>query len=230
MKNRFKKLEETIGITFKNLDIYQIAFTHKSYLNENRHLKLEQNERLEFLGDAVLELIVTEYLFLTYSEPEGVLTNWRSALVKKETLAEIARLLALGEYLFLGKGEESTGGREKDYLLANTFEALLGAIYLDHGYLIAKAFVETTILIKLKNILDEGLHIDSKSLFQEVAQEKTTITPNYRLIQEEGPDHSKIFTMGAYLEDKLVGEGKGGSKQSAEQAAANDALEKQGWK
>lgn len=229
MKNEYSNLEKTIDIKFQNTDLYDNAFTHKSYINENRKNQKHDNERLEFLGDAVLELIVTEFLYLNYPDPEGVLTNWRSALVKKETLAEIARELELGQYLFLSKGENATGGREKDYILANTFEALLGAIYLDHGYPLSKKFVTEKLLVRLKKILEQGLHIDAKSHFQEIAQEKTSITPNYRLIKEAGPDHNKIFTMGVYLNEKLYGEGVGQNKQSAEQSAAKNALEKQKW-
>ena len=229
MQNEYSTLEKIIGINFGNTDLYDNAFTHKSYINEHRQNKKHDNERLEFLGDAVLELIVTEFLYLNYPDPEGVLTNWRSALVKKETLAEISRELDLGQYLFLSKGENATGGRDKDYILANTFEALLGAIYLDHGYDVSKKFVTEKLLVRLEKILAAGLHIDAKSHFQEVAQEKTTITPNYKLIKEEGPDHNKVFTMGAYLNDRLCGVGKGQNKQAAEQAAARDALNNQDW-
>ena len=229
MNNDYSNLETNIEINFKNADLYNDAFTHKSYINENRNIKKIDNERLEFLGDAVLELIVTEFLYLNYPDPEGVLTNWRSALVKKETLAAVAKELELGQYLFLSKGENATGGREKDYILANTFEALLGAIYLDQGYDISKKFVAEKLLIRLENIISAGLHIDAKSHFQEVAQEKTGITPNYRLLKDEGPDHNKVFTMGAYLDDTLYGEGEGPNKQTAEQAAARDALEKKNW-
>lgn len=229
MENPYLELEKIVGISLKNVDLYHNAFTHKSYLNENRHIRKSDNERLEFLGDAVLELIVTEFLYLNYPDPEGVLTNWRSALVKKETLAGIARELDLGKYLFLSKGENATGGRDKDYILANTFEAFLGALYLDHGFDIAKKFVTEKLLIRLEGIISDGLHIDAKSNFQEIAQEKTGITPNYLLLKEEGPDHDKIFTMGAYLNGELCGQGSGSNKQSAEQSAARDALAKQNW-
>lgn len=229
MKNDYSTLENISGIKFGNIKLYDNAFTHKSYINENRNNDKNDNERMEFLGDAVLELIVTEFLYIKYPDPEGVLTNWRSALVKKETLAEIARDLELGQYLFLSKGENATGGRDKDYILANTFEAFLGAIYLDQGYEISQKFVSEKLLVRLEKIIAEGLHIDAKSHFQEIAQEKTTITPNYRLVKEEGPDHNKIFTMGVYLNDKLYGTGQGQNKQAAEQAAARNALEKQKW-
>ncbi|QQR83930.1 ribonuclease III [Candidatus Peregrinibacteria bacterium] len=192
----YKELEKLIGITFKNQALLENAFIHRSYLNENRNSTLESNERLEFLGDAVLELVVTEYLFLNYPNPEGELTNWRSALVKGEMLAKISQQLKLGSYLKLSRGEENSGGREKDYLLANTFEALVGVIYLEQGYTTAQTFIQTFLLLHLETILKEGSHIDSKSKFQEMAQEKVSTTPNYQVISEDGPDHSKIFTMG----------------------------------
>lgn len=225
----YTKLENQIKIKFQNLDLYNNAFTHRSFVNENRTEKVENNERLEFLGDAVLELIATDFLYKNYPDPEGILTNWRSALVKKETLALISKELGLGAYLFLGKGEDNTGGREKDYILANTFEAFLGAIYLDCGYAVAEKFVKTYLLVKLEKILSEGSHIDAKSHFQEIAQEKENITPNYKLIKAEGPDHAKMFTMGAFLGEELIGLGTGNNKQSAEQIAAKDALDKKGW-
>lgn len=230
MENQYAELLESIQYQFKNLELLENAFVHRSYLNENKDKHKKSNERLEFLGDAVLELIVTEYLFLNYSNPEGELTNWRSALVKGETLAKVSKKLNLGKYLFLSKGEENSGGREKDYLLANAFEALVGAIYLDSGYTESQKFVETFLLIKLKEILKKGSYIDSKSKFQEVSQEKTGVTPSYRLLKDEGPDHNKTFTMGAYIDEKMVGKGTGSSKQSAEQKAARDALERLNWK
>jgi ribonuclease-3 len=190
---------------------------------------MESNERLEFLGDAVLELIVTEYLYLNYPNPEGELTNWRSALVKGEMLAKISQELELGEHLYLSHGEENSGGREKDYLLANTFEAIIGVIYLELGYEKAKKFIEKFLLVHLESILEKGEHIDSKSKFQEIAQEKVGVTPVYQLVHDEGPDHDKMFTMGAYIEDRIVGKGKGSSKQAAEQKAAEDALMRLKW-
>jgi len=224
----FSKLENRSNIKFKDSSLLETSFIHRSYLNENKGIK-EHNERLEFLGDAVLELIVTEFLFNNYDEPEGDLTNWRSALVKRETLAIVARELSLGGYLKLSKGEESSGGREKDYILANTVEALLGAIYLDQGYDVSKKFVETFIICKLDLILKEGLHIDAKSNFQEESQAVMGITPEYRIINEEGPDHAKIFTVGVYLAGELLGKGEGPNKQTAEQHAAIEGLKKKGW-
>ena len=225
----YKKLEKKLGLKFKDWHFLRNAFVHRSYLNEHKSSKLESNERLEFLGDAVLELIVTEYLYTNYPNPEGDLTNWRSALVKGEMLAKIASELDLGEYLYLSHGEESSGGRTKDYLLANTFEAVIGVIYLELGYEKAKKFIEKFLLVHLKDILEKGAHIDAKSKFQEIAQEKAGVTPIYQLLHDEGPDHDKIFTMGAYVEDRIVGKGKGSSKQSAEQKAAEDGLKRLKW-
>ena len=225
----YKKLEDKIGLSFKDQHVLRSAFVHRSYLNEHRDSKLESNERLEFLGDAVLELVVTEYLYINYPNPEGELTNWRSALVKGEMLAKIARELELGEYLFLSHGEMKSGGRDKDYLLANTFEALIGVIYLELGYEKSKSFIETFLLVRLAEILDTGAHIDAKSRLQELAQEKAGITPSYKLQSEEGPDHEKTFTMSALIGERTVGRGKGGSKQTAEQKAAEDALRRLKW-
>jgi ribonuclease III len=207
-----------------------LALIHKSYVNEHRDLKSKHNERMEFLGDAVLELIVTEYLYEKYpEEEEGVLTNWRSALVKGKHLSEIAIELDLGIYLYLSRGEERSGGRKKNYILANTLESLLGAIYLDQGYKAASKFTVKYILGRLEQILEKGQHIDAKSRFQELAQELLGITPEYNSLSEEGPDHNKIFTMGLFLEDKKIAEGQGSSKQKAEQSAAENGLIAQKW-
>jgi len=229
--NRYEELEKLLKITFADKDLLDHAFIHKSFMNEYKGKDKTDNERLEFLGDAVLELAVTEHLFKTYpKQPEGVLTNWRSALVKGKNLAKIATELKLGNYLYLSKGEEKSGGRKKSYILANTTEALIGAIYLDKGYKIAHDFISKYILIKLEEILEEGLHIDAKSHFQELAQEEFDVTPEYRLISESGPDHNKRFIMGAFMADKKVGEGEGSSKQKAEEAAARSALVEVDWK
>jgi len=225
----YKKLEKQIGLKFKDEHLLRNAFIHRSYLNEHKDSKFESNERLEFLGDAVLELVVTEHLYTHYPNPEGELTNWRSALVKGEMLAKISQKLNLGEYLYLSHGEENSGGREKDYLLANTFEALIGVIYLELGYDKAKEFIGKFLLTHLEGILEKGDHIDAKSKFQEIAQDKLGVTPVYELLHDEGPDHDKTFTMGAYVEDRIVGKGKGSSKQTAEQKAAEDALKRLKW-
>ncbi len=228
--NRYEALEKKIDVTFKDLNLIDTAFVHKSYMNEHRDLKAQHNERLEFLGDAVLELVVTDYLFRKYpEEEEGVLTNWRSALVKGKHLAEIASELDLGLYLYLSRGEERSGGRKKNYILANTLEALIGAMYLDQDYKTAHNFIDSYILTRLEEILKKGLHIDSKSHFQEIAQEVLGVTPEYRLMKEEGPDHNKTFIMGAYVGEEFVAEGKGSSKQKAEQEAAAEALKKKKW-
>lgn len=225
-----KELEKTIGITFDDKELLDKVFIHKSYLNEHRHENIKSNERLEFLGDAVLELVVTEYLFKNYPEQEeGEMTNWRSALVKGKHLAEIGSRLKLGEYLYLSKGEEKGGGRQKNYILANTVEALIGAIYLEKGYTVAHKFIDKFIITRLDEILKKGLHIDAKSRLQEIAQERLDQTPEYRQEAEEGPDHDKVFTMGAYIEGKLIAKGEGSSKQKAEEKAAEKALKKMGW-
>ena len=225
----YKKLEKQMGMKFKNWHLLRTAFVHRSYLNEHKSSDLEHNERLEFLGDAVLELAVTEYLYSNFPNPEGDLTNWRSALVKGNMLAKIARDLSVGEYLFLSHGEEKSGGRNKDYLLANAFEAVIGVIYLELGYKKAQKFIEKFLLVHLEGILKTGSHIDAKSKLQEMAQEKVGVTPNYKLQHEEGPDHDKIFTMGAFIGDRMVGKGNGSSKQIAEQVAAEDALKRLKW-
>lgn len=223
MKN-LNELEKKLGINFKDKDLLERAFIHRSYINEHTKLKLEHNERLEFLGDAVLELAVTRYLYLNFYNPEGELTNWRSALVKTESLAEIATSLDLGNYLMLSRGEDKGGGRTRKTLLANVFEALLGAIYLDQGYDAAEKFVNDNVVIKLEDILKSKSYLDPKSSFQEIAQEKQGITPSYKVLKETGPDHNKHFIMGVYVGKKMFGKGEGPSKQAAQQAAADDAL------
>lgn len=230
LEERYKDFMKKVGIKFKDLNLLDLAFIHKSYLNEHRDLKTGHNERLEFLGDAVLELIVTEYLYTKYpKEEEGVLTNWRSALVKGKHLAEISIELDLGIYLYLSRGEERSGGRKKNYILANTLEAVMGAIYLDQGYEVTDKFAHEYILGRLDDILKTGQHIDAKSKFQELAQDLLGITPEYESISEEGPDHNKVFTMGLFLKEKCIAEGKGSSKQKAEQDAAENGLKAQKW-
>lgn len=228
--NRYQNLEEKINISFKDKNLLDLAFVHKSYVNEHKEKRQEFNERLEFLGDAVLELVVTDFLYKNYpTESEGVLTNWRSALVKGKHLAEISNELNLGVYLYLSRGEEKSGGRKKNYILANTLEALIGAIYLDQGYKEAHSFIDQFILKRLEQILTKGLHIDAKSKFQEISQELLSITPEYKLIKEEGPDHNKIFTMAAYIGEEMIASGEGSSKQKAEQEAAKEALKTKKW-
>jgi len=220
-------LEKTLEHKFKDPELLKIAFTHRSYLNEHRRAGLVHNERLEFLGDAVLELVVTDYLYNKFpSKPEGDLTSWRSALVKTESLAELAETLNLGKHLMMSRGEVKSGGRTRQALLANLIEAIIGALYLDAGYNQAAKFIEKHIVSKLPEILESGSHIDAKSHFQELAQEKMSITPSYKVLEEHGPDHDKHFTMGVYLGKKKYGEGEGSSKQSAQQDAAGTALKK----
>ncbi len=228
--NRYQTLEQTTGIIFTDKKLLDTAFVHKSYVNEHRDLKDKHNERLEFLGDAVLELVVTEFLYKNFpSKEEGVLTNWRAALVKGKHLAEIATLLDLGAYLYLSRGEERSGGRKKNYIMANTLESFIGAIYLDKDYKTAHAFIDQFILNKLSSILEQGLHVDAKSRFQEISQDKLGITPEYRLLDDQGPDHDKSFIMGAYFGDELIARGSGSSKQKAEQKAADQALKAKKW-
>jgi len=230
MKNDYSNLEVSTGIKFKNEDLVNRAFIHKSYINEHREEGLKDNERLEFLGDAVLELAATHHLFDKCPDhDEGQLTAFRSALVKGKHLAEVSIELGLGQYLFLSNGEEKSGGREKKYILANVMEAYIGAIYLEHGYDIAEKFIEKFILAKLDKIVEEKLHIDAKSQFQELCQEKLDQTPYYQVISEEGPDHNKRFTMGAYIDGELIAEGMGTSKQKAEDQAAANAITKKEW-
>lgn len=224
----FVALEKTIGIRFRDKELLMQALTHRSATRG--HAGRSHNERLEFLGDAVLELVVTEYLFQFEEKDEGELTNWRAALVKGEHLASIAREIKLGEYLLLSRGEEASGGREKDSTLANALEALIGAIYIDQGFDASKAFCDGFIMIRLQHILAQGKDRDEKSVFQEKAQELLGVTPHYKVIEESGPDHQKEFTCAAFLGEEKVAEGSGNSKQRAEQEAARSALKAKRWR
>ena len=224
-------LERKIKVKFKNKALLANAFVHKSYLNEHRDELAQDNERLEFFGDAVLELATTEYLYHTFpGHGEGELTSFRSALVKGKHLSVVARQLGLGEFLLLSHGEEKSGGRDKDYILANTTEALIGAMYLDRGFDTAHKFISNFILTNLGSILEQGLHVDAKSKFQEMSQDKLGVTPLYQVLSENGPDHNKIFEVGAYLGEELIGKGTGSSKQKAEQEAATSALKSDAFK
>ncbi len=226
----FSKFEEGAGIVFKDKALLKQAFVHRSYINENRTLGLEHNERLEFLGDAVLELAITNYLYKRFPEyNEGELTSLRSALVNADTCSAVAQKLEANEFLLLSKGETKDTGRARQYILANTLEAIIGAIYLDQGYEVAEKFILTHITPLTENIIEKGTWIDAKSLFQEKAQEHDGLTPAYKTIKESGPDHDKLFTIGVYIGKDLIGEGSGQSKQDAEQEAARDALKKKGW-
>jgi ribonuclease III len=226
----FNIFEQSIGIEFNNKDLLRQAFIHRSYLNENKNTKLEHNERLEFLGDAVLELVITDYLYNKYPDkPEGDLTAYRSALVNSNTLSGVAEKLGVNSFMMLSKGEAKDTGRARQFILANAFEAIIGAIYIDGGYDKAKEFVAGQLFGLTDEIIAERKFIDSKSNFQELAQEKTAITPSYKIIKEIGPDHNKVFTVGVYLKDDLVTTGEGKSKQEAEQDAAEKAIQLKGW-
>lgn len=217
-------LETTLGVTFNNALLLQQALVHRSYLNENAQFRLPHNERLEFLGDAVLELIVTDHLYHHYDLPEGELTNLRAAVVRGEMLYRIADELQLDEYLLLSRGERKDTGKARQYILANAVEAVIGAVYLDQGYAAAAQLIATHVISKLPAIVEQGLHIDNKSRFQEVAQEKFRVTPTYSVLEESGLDHAKHFVIGVFVGDKKMGEGSGSSKQEAQQAAAKQAL------
>jgi len=226
----FKEFEDLIGIKFKNKDLLTQAFIHRSYINENPKFKLSHNERLEFLGDAVLELVSTDFLYRKFKDsPEGELTAYRSALVNANIIAEIAGELEVNEYLLLSKGESKDMGKARQYILANTYESIVGAIYLDQGYDKASVFIEKTLLPRIGDIVKNKLWRDSKSLVQEKAQEYTGITPAYRVMHESGPDHDKHFTVGLFLRDDMIADGKGKSKQEAEQDSAKNTLIKKGW-
>lgn len=222
--------EEKIKIFFKDKALLKQAFTHRSYINENRGVMQDHNERLEFLGDAVLELIVTEYLYNTYPKyTEGEMTSYRSGLVNANTLSEAAKKLDMNNYLLLSKGESKDTGRARQYILANTFEALIGAMFLDQGYEVTKKFIAANLFGFIEEITKKGQWVDSKSLFQEKAQDIVGVTPSYNTIKETGPDHDKSFTVGVYLNKELIATGSGRSKQDAEQSAASKALEAKGW-
>lgn len=224
--SNYSDLETKLNIKFKDVTLLEKAFTHRSYLNEHRGDGLENNERLEFLGDAVLELIISTYLFNNYPEkPEGELTNIRAAVVRTESLAEESRVLGFGQYLKMSKGEEDSGGKDKDYLLANTFEAVLGAIYLDQGFEVCADYLSRTILHKVSIIVEKNLFIDPKTQAQEIIQAQFKVTPLYEVIKEEGPDHDKTFTVALIVNQKELGRGLGSSKQKAEEEAARMAVE-----
>jgi len=227
----FNEFEKNIGVTFANKNLLRQAFTHRSYINENRSGAPDHNERLEFLGDAVLELVITDFLYHKYPQgTEGDLTSYRAAMVNAITLSGVAAKLNMNDLLLLSRGEAKDTGRARQYILANTFEAVVGAIYLDQGYAAAERFIADSTFPLIEEIVAKKLWLDSKSFFQEQAQERVGITPAYNLIRETGPDHDKQFTVGAYLNKELVAEGTGKSKQEAEQEAARAALEAKRWR
>jgi ribonuclease-3 len=216
---------DKLGVTFKDAEILLTAFTHRSYLNEHRKTVKEHNERLEFLGDAVLELVVTEYLYCNFKEPEGILTNWRSSLVRTESISDAAKRFEFEPLLRLSRGEKRGTDRARAQILANAYEAVVGALYLDQGYEAAKAFIEKSLLVTFQNILKTGTWVDPKSQLQELAQSKDGFTPEYRVLEEEGPDHDKTFKVGVFINGQLRGSGTGPSKQIGQQKSAEEALE-----
>jgi len=230
MNPDFTKFEKKIGVNFKDKDLLRQAFTHRSYLNEHRDSEFVHNERLEFLGDAVLELIVTEYLYEKYPDSnEGELTAYRSALVNATTLSDAASKIGMNDFLLLSKGEAKDTGRARQIILANSIEALIGALFLDQGYEMAKYFISNNIFNLIEKIVEEKTWLDAKSKFQEQAQDYESVTPLYKTLKEEGPDHDKKFTVGVFLGKKKIAEGEGKSKQEAEQVAADNALKEKDW-
>ncbi|MCK4520524.1 ribonuclease III [Candidatus Parcubacteria bacterium] len=226
----FSTLEKKLDINFKNKNLLIQAFIHRSYLNERPKFYLHHNERLEFLGDAVLELVVTKYLFESYpKKQEGMMTNWRAALVNSKMLSKIAKRIGFNDFLLLSQGEEKETGKARRFILANTLEAFIGALYLDQGYEPCDSFIRRYLIKELPEIIKKGLFRDAKSSFQEQSQEKAGITPSYKVLKEWGPDHNKNFVIGVFLEQELVAEGKGSSKQEAEEAAAKNGLNIKKW-
>jgi len=226
----FTLLEKKLKTHFKDKELLKQAFVHRSYLNENPDSGLEHNERLEFLGDAVLELVITEHLYKEHPDkPEGELTNWRASLVNAKMLMTVAEELGFNEFLLLSRGEAKELGKARQYILANTFEAFVGALYLDSGYDSCDAFISECLLPRLPEIISKKLYKDAKSHFQEEAQERVSITPSYRVVKEWGPDHQKKFTVGVFLGSEKVAEGDGSSKQEAEEEAAKAALAAKQW-
>lgn len=224
-----EQLKKKLVIDIQNPDLFQEALTHRSYLNEHKGYKHPHNERLEFLGDAVLELVVTRYLFDNFKNPEGELTSFRAALVNGDMLGRIGHELGLQDFLLMSRGETKDTGRARSYLVANAMESVIGALYMDQGYDAAKQFIEKYIMVHLDEVLAQGLYTDPKSRFQELAQEKTGITPGYRVLKEWGPDHDRHFVAGVFLADELVAEGEGISKQDAQREAARQGLITKGW-
>lgn len=230
MEIELAKLEKILNVEFTNKEHLLSAVTHRSYLNEHRGATQEHNERLEFLGDAVLELAVTDYLFRKYAEkPEGELTAVRAALVNTISLAEASQKLGINDFMLMSKGEAKDTGRARQYILANAFEAVIGAIYLDQGYEAASGFVADQLFPKTDRIVEKRLWQDPKSRFQELAQDKLSVTPTYDTLSQDGPDHDRVFTIGVFLRNERVAEGQGRSKQEAEQNAAEAAISAKGW-
>ena len=227
--SKYQALAKAQFRDFKNIELLVTAFTHRSYLNEHRKTVSEHNERLEFLGDAVLELVVTEYLYANYSEPEGVLTNWRSALVRTESISDVAAQLGFEPLLRLSRGEKRGSERARQQILANCYEAVIGAVYMEKGYKAAKEFIEKSLLPMFDAILKNGSWLDPKSRLQELVQNREGFTPIYKVLSEEGPDHDKKFTVGVFVSDEKKGEGEGPSKQAAQEEAARNGLHAKNW-
>ncbi|MEK7113971.1 MAG: ribonuclease III [Patescibacteria group bacterium] len=226
----FQTFAKKLSLSFNNLDLLIEALTHRSYLNEHREYTGAHNERLEFLGDAVLELATTDFLFKKFpAKPEGELTSYRAALVNTVSLAESAQALGISEYLLLSKGESKDTGRARDVILADAFEAIIGALYLDQGYATAEAFIAKNLYSKIDDVIAKRSYQDAKSRFQELAQEKRGTTPAYETLSEIGPDHDKRFTVGVFIGSFEIARGEGQSKQEAEQSAAQAGLDKMGW-
>lgn len=220
--------QDKLGVTYNDIELLVTAFTHRSYLNEHKKTVKEHNERLEFLGDAVLELVVTEYLYGNFDDPEGILTNWRSALVRTESIGAAAARCGFESMLRLSRGEKRGTDRAREQILANSFEAVVGSLYLDQGYEAAKRFITDNLLTTFKEILASGSWMDPKSHLQEVVQSRDNVTPAYRVLEETGPDHDKTFTVGVFVGAKLKGTGSGPSKQAGQQKAAEAALKAYG--
>jgi ribonuclease III len=228
--SEISKLEKSLGVKFTNKDLITQAVVHRSYLNEHPEFKLDQNERLEFLGDAVLELVVTDHLYRTYPNPEGELTNWRAALVNAIMLSGIAKDLGIDDFLYLSKGESAdVNSKARQYILANAMEAVIGAIYLDKGYEEARKFIHDKVISKLPEILANKLYEDPKSRFQEIAQDQVGVTPTYKVLEESGPDHAKHFVIGVFLKKDMIAKGEGTSKQEAQVSAAQEGLKAKNW-
>ena len=226
----FNSFAKQLGVSFNNLDLLIEALTHRSYLNEHREYTGSHNERLEFLGDAVLELAATDFLFKKFpAKPEGELTAYRAALVNTVSLAESSQALGVNDFLLLSKGESKDTGRARDVILADAFEAIIGAIYLDQGFSAAEAFIAKNLYTKIDKVIANRSYQDAKSRFQEIAQEKRGTTPNYETLSEVGPDHDNRFTVGVFIGSEEIARGEGQSKQEAEQAAAQAGLDKTGW-
>lgn len=224
-----QKFAAQCGIEIKDEGLFEEAMTHRSYLNEHNAPGRSHNERLEFLGDAVLELVVTDHLFRAFNDPEGEMTAWRAALVNGEMLARVADEIGIDPFLMMSKGEAQDTGRARRYLLANAIEAIIGAIYLDQGYDASKVFIHDKIIMHLDEVLEKKLYLDPKSYFQEKSQEQLSITPHYEVVTEDGPDHDRTFTMGVFLDAEKIAEGTGTSKQEAQREAARKGLEVKEW-